>query len=182
MRKDRLVLVITIGISLANTIFSIVFVLLIITSKIPPVKGSPGMVRIPSYSVAAIPISTSVLGWLIIGYELISQRKNEISKILRKKLPENWDNRALCDAFRGRGGPRRLSIMENLGTPKLRNEIAQLTGTDWKEVDRNIRILESIDLVRIQYNHGMVSVFELTGKGKEFLNLVETEIRARAFR
>jgi predicted transcriptional regulator len=176
VRKDGLVLVITIGISLANSIFSIVFVLLILTSNIPPVKGSPGMVKVPGYSVAAIPISTAALGWLIICYELISHRKNDISKILRKRLSEKWDNRALYDAFRGRGGPRRLSIMESLGTPKMRNEIAQLTGTDWKEVDRNIRILESIDLVRIQYNHGTVSVYELTGKGKEFLNLVETEI------
>ncbi len=46
--------------------------------------------------------------------------------------------------FRSEGGAIRLMIMEDLDGPKKRSEMAKLTDADWKEMDHNIRILESV--------------------------------------
>lgn len=67
-------------------------------------------------------------------------------------------------------------MMEILETPMIRSEIADIVGMDWKEVDRNIKILESVDLVKTQYSHGSTSVFELTNKGKNVLEKVKSAI------
>lgn len=174
MKRDNLLLIIM-GISLINTAYVIFLALIIYTTGVTLFNGLQRAVQ--EFPFTIIPILTAGLGWLATVYEIFSLKNKEVLKTLRKNLSGKSDDWVLYNAFKGRGGPRRLSIMESLGKPKLRNEIAQLTGTDWKEVDRNIRVLESIDLVRIQYNHGKVSVYELTDKGKEFLNLVETEIK-----
>ena len=49
-----------------------------------------------------------------------------------------------------------------LSVPRMKSEIAKITTTDWKEVDRNIRILSSVDLVKTEFIHGSFSVYELT--------------------
>jgi predicted transcriptional regulator len=66
-------------------------------------------------------------------------------------------------------------IMEVLDGPKKRSEVAKLTYADWKEVDRNIRILESVGLVRVREDGKHRTFYELTEQGK---NLVE-RIRSR---
>ena len=70
-----------------------------------------------------------------------------------------------------------MSIMESLKIPRMKSEIAKITTTDWKEVDRNIRILSSVDLVNTEFVHGSFSVYELTERGKEALRTVETSLR-----
>lgn len=124
-----------------------------------------------------IPIFTSCLGWLIAGYELYAIKKRDISRALKEKIPGRKDKWVIYNTFKGRGGASRLAIMETLNTPKLRSEVADAAEIDWKEVDRNLKILESVDLVRIQFTHGSVSIYELTDKGKEVLQIVKSVVK-----
>lgn len=90
------------------------------------------------------------------------------------KLSGKEDGLAIYNIFKGRGGNRRLLIMESLKVARMRNEIAKITNTDWKEVDRNIRILCSFNLVKTDFVHGSFSVYEMTERGKEILRIIET--------
>lgn len=125
------------------------------------------------YSHGVILLSFGAIGWLTTLYQLslLSERKNSV--LLKKELSRSGNNKEIYLIFKSKGGLRRLSIMESMDGPKLRNEIARTTKTDWKEVDRNLRILKSVDLVRTQSPHEAVSVYELTEKGKEVLHLVK---------
>ena len=40
-----------------------------------------------------------------------------------------------------KGATSRLSLLRGLETPRHRNDLAEITGIDWKEVDREINIL-----------------------------------------
>jgi predicted transcriptional regulator len=126
------------------------------------------------YPFVIVPWVLSAIGWLTVGYELFSVKQKAISKALKKELSEEDDRSTLYNILKGKGGARRLAMMFSLETPKLRNEIAKSTGTNWKEVDRNIKLLSSVELVQLQFVHGSMSVYELTEKGKKVLQKVKS--------
>ena len=132
--------------------------------------------RLMKYPYLIFPLLLATFGWLISGYELFTIRKKSISRVILKEVSGKGDGWALYNTFKGKGGARRLAMMEILETPMIRSEIADIVGMDWKEVDRNIKILESVDLVKTQYSHGSTSVFELTNKGKNVLEKVKSAI------
>lgn len=72
-----------------------------------------------------------------------------------------------------RGGNSRLELLRNLETPKQRNELTQITGIDWKEVDRNIGLLLSYGLVSIYAESGSVKIYKLTEQGRLLLKLID---------
>ena len=123
-----------------------------------------------------IPICIGTLGLLMAVYEVLALRQRGVVGSLKKKMSNEGYDKDVYRVFSGRGGTRRLVIMRSLETPRLRNEIANLTNTDWKEVDRNIKILESVNLVRTQFSHGSVSTYELTANGKRLMDIVRSEI------
>ena len=123
-----------------------------------------------------IPVSIGILGWLTTVYEVLTLKRGEFTGTLRKRMSSEGFDRNVYRIFSGRGGARRLAIMQALDTPKLRNEIASITNTDWKEVDRNVKILESVNLVKIQFSHGSLSVYHLTESGKELIEIIQSQI------
>ena len=42
-----------------------------------------------------------------------------------------------------RGAGSRVSLLQNMESPKHRLELSELTGIDWKEVDRQLSVLRS---------------------------------------
>ncbi len=127
---------------------------------------------------ATIPMTFAVVGWLLAGYELFAERKKEISQILRTKVSGKRDHWNLYNVFKGKGGARRLTILEALSTPRQRNEVAKLTNTDWKEVERNIRILESANLVRTGPSKTTFPYYELTEQGEDLLKKIAPVIES----
>lgn len=71
-----------------------------------------------------------------------------------------------------RGGGSRITLLENMETPKNRLELSELTGIDWREVDREVSILEKYGLVKIYAQTGTVKMYQVTEQGKLLMNLV----------
>jgi len=71
-----------------------------------------------------------------------------------------------------RGGGSRITLLENMETPRNRLELSELTGIDWREVDREISILEKYGLVKIYAQTGTVKMYQVTEQGKLLMNLV----------
>jgi hypothetical protein len=53
-----------------------------------------------------------------------------------------------------RGGTSRLALMQSLETPRHRQELSEVTGIDWKEVDRELGALEKYGLVKVYAQSG----------------------------
>lgn len=71
-----------------------------------------------------------------------------------------------------RGGNSRLELLRNLESPKQRNELSQLTGIDWKEVDRQVNLLQSYGLVSVYAESGSIKIYKLTEQGELILKLI----------
>lgn len=145
----------------------------VINSAASESMASTIVIRKPNF---LIPVSMGIIGWMTTVYEVIRLKSGDFNGTLRKKISQEGFDRSVYRMFTGRGGPRRLAIMNALDTPKLRNEIAKITNTDWKEVDRNVRILESANLVKIQYSHGSMSVYYLTEVGRDLINFINSQM------
>ena len=164
-----------------SAIVSLYAIFLFLTIKNLSVLGSYGLYAAPaasgdaiSRSLLAVTIYIGILGWVLTVYEIISTKRLQFNGTLRKMIDKEGFDRDIYRIFSSRGGPRRLAIMQALETPKLRNEIVKITNTDWKEVDRNIRILEASNLVKMQFSHGSLNVYRLTETGKELVKIITT--------
>ena len=123
-------------------------------------------------------LGISVIGWLLTGYELFAERRKEISRIIRTTFSGKRDHWNLYNIFKGKGGVRRLTILETLSVPRQRNEVARITNTDWKEVDRNFRILESANLIKTTVSKTPFPLYVLTDEGKDLLETISNVVES----
>jgi DNA-binding HxlR family transcriptional regulator len=72
-----------------------------------------------------------------------------------------------------RGATSRLSLLRGLETPRHRNDLAEITGIDWKEVDRQINVLEKYGLTKVYASSGSIKLFQLTEQGRLLLQLID---------
>lgn len=144
------------------------------SSEMYSAKLETAIIRFP-YAPASITLS--VVGWLLTGYELFSKREKDVSTILRKEVSGKRDRWEIYHLFKGRGGARRLTIMESLDMPRHRSEIANKTDTDWKEVDRNIKVLETANLVKMELSKDSSVLYELTEEGEKVLHTIMSRIK-----
>ncbi|HUI01330.1 MAG TPA: hypothetical protein VLU99_02205 [Nitrososphaerales archaeon] len=75
--------------------------------------------------------------------------------------------------MRMRGGGTRIKVLNTLGTPKDRLQLAEELGVDWKTVDRHVQVLNRYGLVREQAAFGTVKLYEVTPLGKILLDLFQ---------
>lgn len=117
-------------------------------------------------SLYSIPLALG--GWSIFGVALV----------WRGRIPAQWrvagfDRDTFDLIMRMRGGASRLAILRLLTAPKHKNELSRLTGFDWKEVDRQLRLLESYGLVSVYAESGSVKLYSVTRQGELLLSLIE---------
>ncbi len=174
-REDAKILILT----AISAIASLYAIFLFLTMKGPSSLGSYGLYAAQaasrdakSRSLLAVTIYIGILGWVLTVYEIISTKRLQFSGTLRKIIDKEGFDRGIYRIFSSRGGGSRLAIMQALETPKLRNEIVKITNIDWKEVDRNIRILEASNLVKMQFSHGSLNVYRLTETGNELVKII----------
>jgi len=177
VNRKKLIILSLITLSELSTIYAI-FMLLSFhyTSTVSGVPGNPtmGPVIALKQPYFLIPISIGIAGWLTTVFEVITLKESDLKGPLRKKMSEKGFDRSVYRLFSGRGGIRRLAIIKTLETPRLRNEIANITLTDWKEVDRNLKILESANMVQVEYAHASLSVYQLTEEGRDLLSIISS--------
>lgn len=172
LNNRDLILFLTICLSVTSSVYGII--LIIISFKLNTSLGGSISDTLVRYSLGAILLSIGTMGWIATLYQLTLLGEKRILNSLRREFLGNENHREIYKVFASRGGFKRISIMESMKEPRLRNEIARTTKTDWKEVDRNLRILKSINLVKVQSLHESVSVYELTEQGREVLHEIET--------
>jgi DNA-binding HxlR family transcriptional regulator len=64
-------------------------------------------------------------------------------------------------------------LLQNLEEPKHRFELTKVTGIDWKEVDRQLRVLENYGLVRVIAQSGTVKMYQITEQGRVLVKLID---------
>lgn len=73
-----------------------------------------------------------------------------------------------------RGAGSGLSILHTLTeAPRHRNELSEITGIDWKEVDRQIGLLQRYGFVSVEAQAGPVKMYKLTEQGRSLVNLLD---------
>jgi DNA-binding transcriptional ArsR family regulator len=72
-----------------------------------------------------------------------------------------------------RGGESRMALLRNLETPRHRFDLSEITGLDWKEVDRQLSVLENYGLVKIYVQSGSVKLYQLTEQGRVLIKLID---------
>jgi DNA-binding transcriptional ArsR family regulator len=77
-----------------------------------------------------------------------------------------------------RGAGSRLMLLSYLGEPRQRAELSKLSGLDWKEVDRELGLLQRFGLITLYAQSGSVKLYKLSEQGKLILKLI-IELRER---
>ncbi|MDG6998477.1 MAG: hypothetical protein JRN15_05110 [Nitrososphaerota archaeon] len=94
-----------------------------------------------------------------------------------RRLPNAWKEAGIdSDVFnlmvKMRGASSRLAVLQHLDPPSHRTELSEVLGLDWKEVDRNLSILQKHGLVSIIVTSGSIKMYGLTNLGRAILRLV----------
>lgn len=88
-------------------------------------------------------------------------------------MKAGFDRRVYDLMVKMRGSSSRLSILQSLvETAHHRNELSEMTGIDWKEVDRQIGLLEQYGFVSVESQAGPIKVYRLTDQGRALVNLL----------
>jgi len=159
-----------------ETLLAIVAALTPVT-VIPGPSGPPGQ-AIPgglhSNPVFGYSVPLSVVGWVAIGL-IVFQGKASGSR--RSQVRGLFSKRGfgsdIYDLMMGmRGAGSRVSLLQNMESPKHRLELSELTGIDWKEVDRQLGVLEKYGFVKVYAQSGNMKLYQSTENGKLLLNLL----------
>jgi predicted transcriptional regulator len=118
----------------------------------------------------SVPFST--FGWAFVGLSVFAGRHGRKSQ-MRSLFEKRGFGSEVFDLMIGmRGGGSRLALLKGMQEPRHRQELADITGIDWKEVDRQIGVLEKYGLVKMYAQSGTVQIYQITEQGKLLLNLI----------
>jgi DNA-binding transcriptional ArsR family regulator len=136
---------------------------------------SPTVLHQPTNPILGYAIPLSAAGWVAVGLVVFQGRLNGLSRRYQikstfAKLGFGGDVYDLMIGMRGAGS--RVSLLQNMESPRHRLELSELTGIDWKEVDRQLSVLEKYGLVKVYAQSGTVKLYQVTEQGKLLLNLV----------
>jgi hypothetical protein len=86
----------------------------------------------------------SIAGWIVVGLVVFQSRANRHSQIKNLFARRGFGTDVYGLMIEMRGGGSRVSLLQNMDSPKHRLELSELTGIDWKEVDRSWRCWRSM--------------------------------------
>jgi hypothetical protein len=115
----------------------------------------------------ALAFPMAALSWAIVGLAFIVDRNGR--RTLKKA---GVDDNVYDLMVKMKGAGSRLELLRSMDTPKHRSELAQVTGLDWKEVDRDLDLLEKYGIVAVYAESGAIKMYGLTQQGKLLLSLL----------
>lgn len=124
------------------------------------------------YSLVGSSQPLALAGWLAVSLMAIQGRVNRRSKVKKFFLQNGLSSDVYELVMDMRGGNSRLALLQHMETPRHRMELSGLTGIDWKEVDRELGVLEKFGLVRLQAQSGSVKLYQNTEQGKILARLI----------
>jgi len=113
----------------------------------------------------SLPLSAS--GWFVLGVTFFRRG------ISRKWREMGFDRDVFELMVKTRGAWSRLRLLRYLNEPRHKAELSTLSGLDWKEVDRELGLLQRFGLTTLHAHSGSVKIYKLSEQGKLILNLVE---------
>jgi hypothetical protein len=120
MGKRNYVIILLLTLSIVSSAYSVfLFLSSYFSQSIFFVYTSKAILAYP-YNI--LPVSSAMFGWVLLSYQLIYNNRRHIATIIRKEISGKSDDWTIYYAFKGKGGARRLTIMEALTSPRLRNE------------------------------------------------------------
>jgi DNA-binding MarR family transcriptional regulator len=118
-------------------------------------------------------IPLSLLGWTCASVSFIRDRYGRRSQI-KSLFAKKGFNGKVYDLMIGmRGAESRMALLKGMQEPRIRQELANITGIDWKEVDRQVSVMERYGLVKVYAQSGTVTMYRVTELGKMLLNFIE---------
>lgn len=149
--------------------------------------ASGGLLGLISFDQTSIPgqnpilrysFPLSIFGWSAIALIYFQGRTKSVSQAKRLFLQLGLGS--AYDLMVGmRGGTSRLVLLQHMETPRHRQELSELTGIDWKEVDREVGLLEKYGLVKMSARSGTVKLYQVTKQGSMLVELIEELNAAR---
>jgi DNA-binding transcriptional ArsR family regulator len=121
----------------------------------------------------------SIAGWIAVGLVVFQGRASRHSQVKSLFARKGFGGDVYDLMIGMRGGGSRVSLLQNMDSPRHRQELSELTGIDWKEVDRQLEVLEKYGLVKLYAQSGTVKLYQVTEQGKLLLGLIE-ELGSRA--
>lgn len=178
MRKLLAVACVLLVFSCFETVLAIDYVSFLETGSSPVhgseeyIQGQPTVIQNTFLFFWRNSLSFSATGWVIVGVTFF-----------RKGISQKWrrlgfDKEVFQLMINMRGAKSRLTLLNYLGEPRQRAELSKLSGLDWKEVDREIDLLQRFGLITLYVQSGSVKLYRLNEQGKLMLKLI-TELRER---
>jgi hypothetical protein len=151
--KRKIVLFVLLAFSSYETFMAVVSTLLK-ASSVPAVM-------LPSFFVSNSPL-LGTIGWAGVGLVVLERQRKKRSKAKRlfAQMGLTGDVYDLMVGMRGRAS--RFLLLQSLETPRHRLELSEITGIDWKEVDRELSLLEKYGLVLVYAQSGRVKLYQTT--------------------
>lgn len=115
----------------------------------------------------------SAAGWSAVALIVVQGRFSRKSQIRSAFLKRGLGSDVFDLMVGMRGGNSRLALLQSLETPRHRQELSEATGIDWKEVDRELGILEKYGLVKVYAQSGSVRIYQTTEQGGLLVKLLE---------
>lgn len=138
-----------------------------------PILEYPPSSPLIVFQTYSLPLS--VLGWtatITLGlFQVREGRRYSQARSLFISKGFNTDIYKLM--IKMRGGSSRLTLLQHLDSPKHRFELSEVTGIDWKEVDRQIGVLEKHMLIKMYAQSGAVKLYEMTEQGRLLLKVID---------
>jgi len=126
-------------------------------------QGEPLLREVQRASLLLAPVSWVVLGGMWVWRGRVRARYSELG----------FGSDVFELFMKMKGGATRIKVLNKLGTPKDRLQLAEELGVDWKTVDRHVQILNKYGFVSEQAAYGTVRLYEVTPMGKMLLDLFE---------
>jgi DNA-binding HxlR family transcriptional regulator len=117
-------------------------------------------------------VPLGLAGWVFVGISIVGGQHSSKSKIKGIFAKRGFGSEVFDLMIGMRGGGSRLTLLREMQEPRHRQELAEVTGIDWKEVDRQISVLEKYGLVKVYAESGTVKMYHITEQGKLLLGLM----------
>lgn len=161
--------------------FALVETVVVVVDALAPATAGPGWTTLHGLETTlggsfnpfiAYAPPFSIAGWIAVGFVVFQGRASKHSQIKSLFAHKGFGGDVYDLMIGMRGGGSRVSLLRNMDSPRHRLELSELTGIDWKEVDRQLAVLEKYGLVKVYAQSGTVKLYQVTEQGKLLLGLI----------
>jgi DNA-binding transcriptional ArsR family regulator len=171
LKKILVIALVLFAFAIVETLLAVYGVLLALNHSVPS-WGGGGQIQSPSGPQLVFlvlwknSIALSFTSWAVLGITFFRQG------ISRRWRSLGFDRDVFRLMVTMRGARSRLTILRYLNEPRHKTELSNLSGLNWKEVDRQLNLLLRFGLVTLHARSGSVKIYRLSEQGKLLMKLI----------